>query len=61
MKAPDQHTYAHPAWLILILSLAPTIVKSGDSNRTGLGDAASNAIISRVACIGVEVASMVSA
>ena len=25
MKAPDQHTYAHPAWLILILSLAPTI------------------------------------
>jgi Permeases of the drug/metabolite transporter (DMT) superfamily len=25
VKAPDQHTYAHPAWLILILSLAPTI------------------------------------
>ena len=25
MKAPDQHIYAHPAWLILILSLAPTI------------------------------------
>ena len=25
MEAPDQHTYAHPAWLILILSLAPTI------------------------------------
>ena len=25
MKVPDQHIYAHPAWLILILSLAPTI------------------------------------
>ena len=25
MKAPDQPIYAHPAWLILILSLAPTI------------------------------------
>ena len=25
MKAPDQPVYAHPAWLILILSLAPTI------------------------------------
>jgi predicted MFS family arabinose efflux permease len=25
VKAPDQHIYAHPAWLILILSLAPTI------------------------------------
>jgi predicted MFS family arabinose efflux permease len=25
VKAPDQPTYAHPAWLILILSLAPTI------------------------------------
>ena len=25
MQAPDQPTYAHPAWLILILSLAPTI------------------------------------
>ena len=25
MKPPDQHIYAHPAWLILILSLAPTI------------------------------------
>ena len=25
MKAADQPVYAHPAWLILILSLAPTI------------------------------------
>jgi predicted MFS family arabinose efflux permease len=25
VKAPDQPVYAHPAWLILILSLAPTI------------------------------------
>jgi predicted MFS family arabinose efflux permease len=25
VKVPDQHIYAHPAWLILILSLAPTI------------------------------------
>src|SRR5690349_24198597 len=25
VRAPDQPTYAHPAWLILILSLAPTI------------------------------------
>jgi predicted MFS family arabinose efflux permease len=25
VKAPDQPAYAHPAWLILILSLAPTI------------------------------------
>jgi len=25
VKAPDQPTYAHPAWLILIVSLAPTI------------------------------------
>ncbi|MGH6708477.1 MAG: YbfB/YjiJ family MFS transporter [Bradyrhizobium sp.] len=25
MRAPDQHTYTHPAWLILIVSLAPTI------------------------------------
>src|SRR5690349_6938147 len=25
VRAPDQPTYAHPAWLILIVSLAPTI------------------------------------
>lgn len=25
VSAPDQRTYAHPAWLILIVSLAPTI------------------------------------